>query len=69
MFIMAMRTGRHEGKGRPILPPMPYRFVASLNDDDLKAVFAYLRSIPAIHNKVPSPIDPPEETRPEVSQR
>jgi hypothetical protein len=63
MFIMALRTGRHEGKGRPILPPMPYQFVGSLNDDDLKAVFAYLRSIPAIRNKVPSPVDPPEETK------
>ena len=62
MFITALRTGRHEGKGRPILPPMPYQFVGSLKDDDLKAVFAYLRSIPAIRNKVPSPIDPPEET-------
>ncbi len=62
MFITALRTGRHEGRGRPILPPMPYRFVGSLNDDDLKAVFAYLRSIPAIRNKVPSPVDPPEET-------
>jgi len=63
MFLMALRTGRHEGKGRPILPPMPYQFVGSLNDDDLKAVFAYLRSIPAIRNKVPSPIDPPEEPK------
>ena len=68
MFIMALRTGRHEGKGRPILPPMPYRFVASLTDDDLKAVFAYLQSIPAIHNKVPSPIDPPEEIRTEAKR-
>jgi hypothetical protein len=23
MFIAALKTGRHEGKGRPILPPMP----------------------------------------------
>jgi hypothetical protein len=60
-FIMALRTGRHEGKGRPILPPMPYPFVGSLNDADLKAVFAYLRSIPAIDNKVPAPVDPLEE--------
>jgi mono/diheme cytochrome c family protein len=60
-FIMALRTGRHEGKGRPILPPMPYPFVGSLNDDDLKAVFAYLRSIPAIPNRVPAPVDPVEE--------
>jgi mono/diheme cytochrome c family protein len=63
MFIAALRTGRHEGRGRPIVPPMPWRFVGSLNDDDLKAVFAYLQSLPAIRNRVPSPIDPPEEPR------
>jgi hypothetical protein len=68
MFITALRTGRHEGKGRPILPPMPYQFVGSLNDADLKAVFAYLQSIPAVHNKVPSPIDPPEETKTEAQR-
>jgi hypothetical protein len=62
MFITALRTGRHEGKGRPILPPMPYPFVSSLTDDDLKAVFAFLQSIPAIRNKVPAPIDPVEES-------
>lgn len=62
MFLMALRTGRHEGKGRPILPPMPYRYVGSLSDEDLKAVFAYLRSLPAVRNRVPAPIDPPEET-------
>lgn len=59
-FMMALRTGRHEGKGRPILPPMPWKFVGSLTDADLKAVFAYLRSIPAISNKVPAPVDPEE---------
>ena len=57
MFIQAMRTGKHEGKGRPILPPMPYAFFAQLTDSDLRAVFAYLQSIPAIRNKVPAPID------------
>jgi cytochrome c553 len=62
MFLMALRTGRHEGKGRPILPPMPYPYVASLTDEDLRAVFAYLRSLPAVRNRVPAPIDPPEET-------
>lgn len=62
-FVMALRTGRHEGKGRPILPPMPWKFVGSLTDDDLKAVFAYLRSIPAISNRVPAPVDP-EDAQP-----
>jgi mono/diheme cytochrome c family protein len=63
MFLMALRTGRHEGKGRPILPPMPYQYVGSLSDEDLKAVFAYLQSIPPVRNKVPAPIDPPEEPK------
>jgi hypothetical protein len=58
MFAGAMRTGKHMGSGRDILPPMPWRAVASLSDDDLKAVFAYLRSIPAIKNRVPEPVSP-----------
>ena len=56
MFIKTMRTGRHWGVGRPILPPMPYQNVAQLRDDDLKAVFAYLQSIPAVKNQVPDAI-------------
>jgi hypothetical protein len=39
---------------------MPYFNYAKATDDDLAAIFAYLRSIPAIHNRVPQPIDPPE---------
>jgi hypothetical protein len=58
MFLKAMRTGKHMGAGREILPPMPWQSLASLNDDDLKAVFAYLKSIPAIKNRVPDPLPP-----------
>ena len=61
IFIATMRTGRHEGKGRPLLPPMPYPVVASLTDEDMKALFAYLQSLPPVRNRVPQPIDPPEE--------
>jgi mono/diheme cytochrome c family protein len=60
IFIATMKTGRHEGKGRPILPPMPYFVVAALNDDDIRALFAYLQSLRPIRNRVPAPIDPPE---------
>jgi len=61
MFVKAMRTGRHMGgSGRPILPPMPWMNVAQQSDGDLKAIFAYLRSIPAIHNDVPAPKVPDE---------
>jgi len=63
MFIATMRTGRHEGKGRPLLPPMPYPMIAALGDDDIKALFAYLQSLPPSTNKVPQPIDPPDGQR------
>jgi hypothetical protein len=46
------------GQSRDILPPMPWQNVATLNDEDLKAVFAYLRSIPALKNRVPEPVAP-----------
>ena len=58
MFLKAMRTGKHMGAGREILPPMPWQSLGSLTDDDLKAVFAYLKSIPAIKNRVPDPLPP-----------
>lgn len=58
MFIKTMRTGLHQGKGRPILPPMPYFTVAALTDPDIKDLFAYLQSLPPVKNRVPAPIDP-----------
>jgi len=57
-FIATLRTGRHQGRGRQILPPMPYPFIGQLTDDDLRAMFAYLQSIPKITNKVPEPLPP-----------
>ena len=62
-FVQTLRTGRHQGKGRPILPPMPYFNYAKATDEDLASIFAYLRSIPAVHNRVPQPIDPPESVQ------
>ena len=58
MFISAMRTGKHMGAGRSILPPMPWQAAGTLSDEDLKAVFAYLRSVPPIKNQVPVPVGP-----------
>lgn len=57
-FIKTMRTGKHLGVGRPILPPMPWYSLAGLSDADLKAIFAYLRSLKPIKNQVPSPVPP-----------
>jgi mono/diheme cytochrome c family protein len=61
MFVRAVRTGRHMGgNGRPILPPMPWPNIAQQTDADIKAIFAYLRSIPAVRNDVPAPKVPDE---------
>lgn len=58
MFVKAIRTGRHMGVSRPILPPMPWQMYRNLTDDDLKAVYAYLRTVKPIHNRVPDPLPP-----------
>jgi Cytochrome c len=63
MFMKAIRTGKHMGVGgsRDILPPMPWPVYRNFTDDDLKAIFAYLKSIPPVRNHVPEPIiaEPP----------
>ena len=60
MFIGALRTGKHMGQSRPIAPPMPWPAYGQMTDEDLKAVFAYLRTIPPIVNRVPDYQPPPE---------
>jgi mono/diheme cytochrome c family protein len=59
-FINTIRSGKHLGNGRDILPPMPWPFVSKMTDDDLKAVFAFLQSLPPISNRVPAPVSPPD---------
>lgn len=58
MFINALRTGKHLGAGRPIMPPMPWELVGKHSDEDLKAMFAYLKSLKPINNKVPDYLPP-----------
>jgi hypothetical protein len=58
MFLNAIREGKHMGTSRPILPPMPWPMYRNLNDDDLKAIFAYLRTVTPVSNHVPDPMTP-----------
>ena len=58
MFVSALRKGKHFGESRPIMPPMPWQAYGKMTDQDLKAVFAYLRSIPPVKNEVPA-YEPP----------
>ena len=54
-FLGALRTGRHQGRGRQILPPMPWPVYGQMTNADLESIFAYLQTIPPIANKVPEP--------------
>lgn len=56
MFMKTIRSGRHWGVSRPILPPMPWFNYAKMTDDDLRAVYAYLRTLPPVKNQVPDAI-------------
>lgn len=61
MFIDIFRKGRHlGGDGRGVMPPMPWFWIRNLTDDDLRAVFAYLNSLPPVRNAVPEPKIPEE---------
>jgi hypothetical protein len=57
-FVQTIRTGRHMGRGRAVLPPMPIPAYKNFNDADLAAIYAYLRTIPAVSNRVPEPLPP-----------
>ncbi len=50
MFITALRTG-YVG-ARKLNSIMPFGDFKNLTDDDLKAIFAYLRSVPAVRHHV-----------------
>jgi hypothetical protein len=45
MIVKGMRPG-----GEPMLPPMPYGYLANMTEDDLAAVILYLRSLPPLPN-------------------
>jgi Cytochrome c len=57
-FKDTIRTGRHLGRGRAILPPMPIPVYSQMVDRDLEAIYSYLRTIPPVKNKVPEPLAP-----------
>ena len=59
-FIYAIREGKMKGLAgsRPMLPPMPWQMYRNMTDDELKAIFSYLKTTNPIHNIVPQPTPP-----------
>lgn len=68
MFLKAMKTGKHMGTSREIQPLMPWPWIGQATDEDLKAIFAYLQSIPAIVNHVPDWEQPPAPAPPPAAK-
>lgn len=56
-FMKAIREGKSKGLDgtRPLLPPMPWKAISNMTDEDLKAVFAYLKTVKPVRNVVPNP--------------
>ncbi len=59
-FKKALTQGKSKGLdgGRMLLPPMPWQNFVKMTDEDLKAMFAYLQSLPPVKNLVPAPAPP-----------
>tara|TARA_R110000744_G_scaffold85424_6_gene166954 strand:+ start:962 stop:1564 length:603 start_codon:yes stop_codon:yes gene_type:complete len=59
-FVKAIKEGKFMGMDntRPLLPPMPWTEYRNFPDEDLAAIFAYLKTIKPVDNVVPAPIQP-----------
>jgi mono/diheme cytochrome c family protein len=57
-FLRALKEGKFKGlpNSRTLLPPMPWQNFATIKEEDIKAIFAYLKSIPPVSNVVPAAI-------------
>ena len=61
-FRKALTQGKYMGidNGRILLPPMPWQNFVSLRDEDLRAIFLYLKNTRPVNNIVPGPVPPNE---------
>lgn len=57
-FFKAIREGKYKGldNSRPMLPPMPWFVYKNFSDEDIKAIFAFLKSTKPVENVVPAPV-------------
>lgn len=57
-FKTALTKGKWKGLegSRDLLPPMPWQGYANMKDEDIQALFAYLKSTRPVKNVVPAPV-------------
>jgi mono/diheme cytochrome c family protein len=51
-FLQTIRTGV-DPRGAHLHPIMPWHQNARMSDDDLRAIYLFLRTLPPIHNEIP----------------
>jgi mono/diheme cytochrome c family protein len=56
-IVTALTKGETPG-GRILAPAMPWRHFAGLTPDDAASIAAFLKTLPAVHNRVPGPFGP-----------
>lgn len=56
-FFKVIREGKFKGldNSRPLLPPMPWFVYKNFSDEDIRSIFAFLRSTKPVQNVVPAP--------------
>lgn len=56
-FFTALKKGKFKGRetGRDLLPPMPWVNYRNMKDEDVKAIFAFLKTTKPVNNLVPAP--------------
>lgn len=59
-FSKALKQGWYKGieGGRKLLPPMPWQNFTEMKDEDVRAMYLYLKSTRPVRNIVPSPVAP-----------
>jgi hypothetical protein len=59
-FKNALTKGMYKGleNTRTLLPPMPWQNYKNMQEDDIQAIYAYLKSIAPVNNIVPQPLAP-----------
>jgi len=57
-FKRAFTKGKWKGQegSRTLLPPMPWQSYAAMVDEDVQAVFEYLKSTKPVENVAPAPV-------------
>lgn len=55
-FKKAFTEGKYKGldNARPLMPPMPWQNFRNMKDEDVKAIFAFLKSTQPVNNVVPA---------------